>query len=228
MKVDEHISEAIAKYLEENGVQAKEFCQRFSVSEAAFSNWRRVGRGIQQRNWQELFPYIRNYLPASRIYIDAAGVEQYKSAIDLPDEKQQYVSLTFTVQSVPKFGPKQLEKFNAALESIEQLAVTVDAPRIEYRPKTPGCGHGIFALKTKGSVAVPSGSVVFASTDLKPVDGGLVVYLGNDGKVGVANFSINGNFFELQGKTKILGETSKILEYVRWIFPVVYYYVVTY
>lgn len=234
MKVDEHISAAIASYLNEKGIRAMDLCQTFNVSEGTLSNWRRVGRGIQDRNWLVLFPLIRHYLPQSRIYIDAAGNEQYKSAFDggtgAEDEKtdQRTRAMNFSTQSVPKFTSRHLEQFNAMLESIEQLAERVESSRIEYHTKTPGCGSGIFALKTKTATAIPQGAVLFASTDLKPRDGGLVIYLNLEGKVDVAHFGIRGMFFELQGREKIFGEREKILDYVKWIFPIVHYYVVTY
>lgn len=229
MKVDEHISDAIERFLTEKNLLAKDLCATFGVSEGTFSNWRHVGKGIQEKNWGILFPMIRHYLPQSRIYVDAAGNERYKSAVEaekIPSPKA--APMTFTTQSVPKFTCKQLEQFNATLESIEQCAERVESARIEYHIKTPGCARGIFAMKTKVQTAVPLGAVVFASTDLKPVDGGIVICLTLDNKVEIGNFSTKGLFFEIQGKDKIFGEAAKILDYVKWIFPVVHYYVVTY
>lgn len=230
MKVDEHIAKAISDYLAEKRMLARDLCEAFSVSEGTLSNWRRVGRGINDENWGPLFSIIKPYLPASRIYIDSAGAEQYQSAFVVPDNQKSSVKINrnFAVQTVPKFTIQQISKFNFLLDSIEQLAQNEQAPRIDYHTKTPGCGIGIFAIKTKSETAVPAGAVVFASTDLKPRDGGIVLYLSLEGRVDIARFSVKGVFFELSGKEKIFGETEKILDHVKWIFPIVHYYVVTY
>ena len=229
MIVDSHISEAIEKYLKANKIPAKELCKTLDISEPAFVKWRRPGKGILPRNWGVLFPLIKPYLPKSRFYIDERGEECYSSLLE-GTGGSSYFTPKYIPQMVPVFTFKEIESFQYIVQSIEQYAIEKSANRIEYRPRVSFTGSGVFALNVDfENGIIPSGALLFASTELRPKSDGVTLFLESSGGVNIGRFNVvDGKYFINSGKETISGPILEISKKISWIFPVLYYEVVTF
>lgn len=229
MRVDENIAKAIERYLIEKNSTARELCKIVGISEPAMIKWRRPGKGILQRNWMLLFPLIKKYLPKDRIYIDENGEEQYSSTLE-GTGGNPYFHPKFIPQMVPVFTFEQLSKFNTMIMTTEQYAIQLECPRIEYRPRIQGFGSGVFAMNVNfESSIIPKGALLFASSEVRPKNNSIVIFSDNAGNVKIGRYSIIADKFSIvadDGKTG--GSIEKIREKISFIFPVLYYEVVTF
>ena len=232
MKIDSNIVKGIDQYILDNAITSKEFAKRMKVSEPTIIKWRKPGNGVVEPRWKMLFPLIRQYLPEDRIYLDDAGKEQYSSLIGNKGKKPQVIP-----QMAPVMTEKQLLKFDDMLESVEQFAIRKNFPRIEYRAKhkNKDC---VFALQIESNdhePIIPQGSTLYLTSgaDAKPSTGNLVLcrvsgknkiivgkYLKDKSEFQVIPYGKNGEN-AVSGK---IGEAKKILD---WIFPVMFYEVIT-
>lgn len=229
MRVDSHISAAIERYLRDNDMTAKELCIKLGISEPAMIKWRRPGNGIVQRNWEVLFPMIKQYLPEERMYTDERGEEQYSSLLE-GTGGNPYFTPKYMPQMVPMFSFEQLENFPYIVKSIEQHSIDLDVKRIDYRPREKRTGSGVFAMKINfQNNVLPQNALLFASSELRPKDGCIVLFLNTAGKLDIGAFSIDASRYSivtLNGRVE--GAINSIRESISWIFPVLYYEVVTY
>lgn len=229
MRVDENIAKAIEQYLIETNSTARELCKIVGISEPAMIKWRRPGKGIMPRNWMLLFPLIKKYLPKDRIYLDENGEEQYSSTLE-GTGGNPYFHPKFIPQMVPVFTLEQLSKFNTMIMTVEQYAVQLKSPRIEYRPREKGFGYGVFAFNVSfESSIIPKGALLFSSSEVRPKNNSIVLFADNTGKVKIGRYSIIADKFSIVSDDgKIGGAIEKIREKISFIFPVLYYEVVTF
>lgn len=230
MRVDANIATAITNYLTENNLSAAELCKKLGVSEPAFVKWRRPGKGITQRYWTQLFPLIKPFMPPERIYVDGTGNEQYSSMLD-GTGGNPYFQPKFILQMVPVFTANDLAEYPYIIKNIEQFAIDKNAPRIEYRPRAKNCGSGVFAVNyDMESGVLPKGALLFASSELRPKNGSLIVFLDNSGAVQFGKYVQNDDEYTIivNRGTTIKGALNKISEKISWMFPILYYEVVTF
>lgn len=229
MRVDRHIVAAIDRYQRDNKMTAKEMCEKLGISEPAFVKWRRPGKGILDRNWDILFPMIKPFLPKERFYIDQLGNEQYSSMLEGAGGNPYFIP-RYIPQMVPEFTSEELKAFPYIVQSVEQYAINLNAPRIEYRPRTQGAGAGVFALTVDfENGIIPVNSLVFASTELRPKDGSIVFFSDSNGELNLGRFQVSGQKYSVATSGRYIeGSVTEIREKISWIFPVLYYEVVTF
>ena len=229
MRVDSNIAAAIEQYLLDTHSTAKELCKICGISEPAMIKWRRPGKGILPRNWMVLFPIIKKYLPKDRIFIDENGKEQYSSTLE-GTGGNPYFHPKYIPQMVPVFDIGQLSKFNTMVMTTEQYANNLNSSRIEYRPRTQGCGSGVFAFTVNfENPFIPKGALLFASSELRPKNGCIVLINDIDGKVSLGRYSATGDIYQIDFEcSKLAGQIDKIRDNISSIFPVLYYEVTTF
>lgn len=230
MRVDRNIAVAITQYLEENNMAAKDLCEMLEVSQPAFVKWRRPGKGITVRYWEKLFPLIKKYLPAERMYVDASGQEQYSSMLE-GTGCHQYFQPRYIPQMVPVFTIEEIEQYPYVTHNIEQFAIDNDVPRIEYRPRSKGCGAGVFAMQVDFKTGViPVDALVFISAEIRPKNGSTVLFRDAPGVAQFGRYAqVDDRFSITCGRTVLVsGSLNQIRHLVQWIFPVMYYEVVTF
>lgn len=235
MKVDSNIVSAIETYLSENHVGYLAFSQRLGVSPAAITKWRKVGSGITQTRWKELFPLIRKYLPKDRIYLDDAGKEQYSS--NSAKQSAYFFEPKYIPMMVPAVTLEQLSEYSDVLESVTQFGARVKAPMLEYRPKHAN-KSGVLAVKINTNdmaPILPKGTTLFVCTGERPSDAGLVVAMPVGGKPIIGRYTRDGERFSIQeiGTQKpsgkgISGKIKDARSTITWAFPVLYYEVITF
>jgi hypothetical protein len=230
MRVDANIATAITNYLTENNLSAAELCKKLGVSEPAFVKWRRPGKGITQRYWDELFPLIKTFLPPERIYIDGTGKEQYSSMLD-GTGGNPYFTPKYIPQMVPVFSVQEMKEYPHIVQSIEQYAININAQRIEYRPRKQGCGSGVFAMNVdfENSV-IPVGALLFASAEVRPVNGCVIMFSDSSGEISIGRYTQTADKYSIEygNDSTVCGLLSEIRAKISWIFPVLYYEVVTF
>ena len=229
MIVDSNIANAIESYLKENNKTAKELCRMIGISEPAIIKWRRPGKGILQRHWMVLYPYIKKYLPPERIYRDENGEEQYSSALEGSVGTRPYFKPKYIPQMVPIITMKQLEKFNYVMDSIEQYAAKLKSNLVEYYPKTQSA-FGVFCIKANGIGEIPDGATVFVSSQLRPKNGSMVFFIecGNN-EIKYGKFTtLEDKYFLSHEYGELEGEISEMRNRISIMFPVLYYEVVTF
>ena len=232
MKVDSEISRAIDRYLHDNKLTYDDFSRQMQVSPACITKWKKIGSGITERKWENLFPMLKKYLPADRIFINDAGKEQYSSATQHQSAyvfEPKYIPLL-----VPTFRLDQLADFDDTLESIIQFGERTKVKLSEYRPKHAGMS-GIFSVEIAGSALapiIPDKTKLFACTGEHPHKGSLVVANAIGGKPVVGVYQTSSTKFSIfdikKGNTMISGKIKDARNIVTWIFPVLYYEVVTF
>lgn len=229
MRVDSNISAAIDRYLKSNGMTAKELCKKLGISEPAIIKWRRPGKGILNRNWIDLFPLIKPYLPKERFYIDENGEEQYSSTLEGTGNNQYFIP-KYMPQMVPVFSLQEITDFPYIVQSVEQYSANIKSERIEYRPRTQGCGCGVFAMTVeKENEFIPKGALMFLSTDVRPKNGSVILFMDSNGDVNFGSYQLIADKYSISSTgNRIGGAVSKIREKISWIFPVLYYEVVTF
>ncbi len=232
MKVDSNISRAIDSYLDDNNITAGAFARDMKVSPASVTKWRKVGSGINSVRWERLFPLLKMYLPAERIYIDDAGHERYSSATR---HQSGYVfEPKYVPQMVPTFPLSDLSEFDDTLESVTQFGERRRASLSEYRPRHPVAG-GVFAVElTDDGLApvLPAGSKLFASAGERPHDACVVVVNADGGRMMIGRYRRNGDQFSVLdiagGPVLLSGAVNDARRLITWIFPVLYYEVTTF
>lgn len=231
MKIDSHIVRAIDKFITENGISYEEFARQQKVSCAAITKWRKVGNGITPARWERLFPLLKKYLPQDRIFIDDAQKEQYSSAAA---HQSSYVfEPKYMPLMVPVFSMKQIAAYDDTLESVTQLGVRLKAKKAEYRPKHKE-KSSVFAVSLTDNALAPVFPVkttLFVCAGERPVDGGLALTLPvGDGAI-LGTYKRQGDTFSViapDGTPAIEGKVADAKKLLTWIFPVLYYEVVTF
>jgi hypothetical protein len=116
------------------------------------------------------------------------------------------------------------------VQTIEQYACCLGIGRIEYRPRTQGCGAGVFAFNVDvENPFIPNGALLFSSTEVRPRHGSLVICLDKNDNIRFGQYQIIADKYSIDFSTeRIGGLVTKIHEKIKWIFPVLYYEVVTF
>lgn len=234
MKVDSHIAHAIDLFIAENKISAEEFSRQLGVSNASITKWRKVGNGITQIRWDALFPLLRKYLPKDRFYIDDAGKEQYSSAA--AKQSAYFFEPKYIPQMVPTFSLEQIATYDDTLESVTQFGERLKVPMSEYRPKHKD-KSSIFAILLDNDALAPvfpKRTTLFVCAGERPVFGGQIVILPAGAKQPVigqyirkgAEFSV----IPADGKPQhaVSGKVADAKKLITWVFPVLYYEVVTF
>ena len=222
MKVDINIVNAIDQYIATNHINQKEFAKICGVSETTLVKWRRQGSGITPIRWARLFKMIRQFLPASRIFVSASGEEQYSSLLE-GSGRNDYFEPKFVPAMIPVLQPKDLLKYNAFVQNIEQFAFERDLPRIEFRPRVQSAG-GIFCYQleeTQGGI--PSGAYLYASTEAKPRQAQFVIAVTADKKIIVGRYSARCGRFNIG---EMGGNLDSIRTQLIGLFPIIVYEVI--
>ena len=232
MQIDSNIVKAIEKYLNENELMAMDLAASLGVSPATMTKWRKVGNGITDQKWDALFPLIKKYLPAERIYIDTAGVEQYSSAVQ--KESAYSFDPKYVPAMIPLFSTDDLAEYDNMLESAMQFGKRTQAKQIEYRAKHPN-KQGVFALRLDNddfAPVMPSGSTIFACTSETPVTGSVIVFKNAAGLVTIGRYQQKQSNFRittLDSRSQLVqGKISEARSIITWAFPVLFYEVVTF
>ena len=234
MKVDSHIAHAIDQCIAESKVSAEEFARQLGVSNASITKWRKVGNGITQIRWDGLFPLIRKYLPKDRLYIDDAGKEQYSSAA--AKQSSYFFEPKYVPLMVPTFSLTQISAYDDTLESVTQLGERLRVPLSEYRPKHKE-KSSIFAIHLDDDLLAPvfpKRTTLFVCGGERPISGGQVVVFAAGAKQPIIGQYIRkGTEFSVvpadgNPKHAISGKVEDAKKLITWIFPVLYYEVVTF
>lgn len=232
MKVDSHIVRAIDKFIAEQGISYEDFARNQGVSCAAITKWRKVGNGITSARWEKLFPLLKKYLPHDRIFIDDAQREQYSSAAAHQSSyvfEPKYIPLM-----VPVFSMEQIATYDDTLESVTQLGVRLKVKKAEYRPKHKE-KSSVFAVALKNNSLAPvfpAKTTLFVCAGERPVDGGLALALPVGGKAILGTYTRQGDTFSVVSAdghgAAVEGKVADAKKLITWIFPVLYYEVVTF
>lgn len=233
MKVDTGIVKAIDTYLEKNSIGYRDFADSLGISPAAITKWRKVGNGITPARWKTLFPLIRPYLPEDRIYLDDLGHEQYSS--NSTHQSDYVFEPKFIPIMVPAFHIADLEKYDDTLDSVTQFGVKLKAPLMEYRPKHKDKSN-VFALVLNDDQfgpVLPKNTRLFVCANERPVNGSLVVVMPHGQRPMIGTYSRTGDSYaisEITGNRSkhIAGKTRDARNAILWVFPVLYYEVVTF
>lgn len=231
MKVDSHIVRAIDKFIADNGMSYEDFARKQGVSCASITKWRKVGNGITAKRWEKLFPLLKKYLPADRIFINDAQREQYSS---VAAKQSSYVfEPKYIPLMVPVFSMKQIATYDDMLESVTQFGVRLKAKTAEYRPKHKE-KSSVFAVSlTDNALApvFPAKTTLFVCGGERAENGGLVLALTAGKKAILGTYKRQGDKFAVisaDGKTAAEGKVADAKKLLTWIFPVLYYEVVTF
>ena len=234
MKVDSHISHAIDLLIAEKKISFEELSKRLGVSNASITKWRKVGNGITTLRWNTLFPLIKKYLPKDRIYIDDAGKEQYSSAS--AKQSSYFFEPKYIPVMVPTFTLEQIASYDDTLESITQLGEKLKVTMSEYRPKHAD-KSSIFAIKLdddRHAPVLPKKTTLFACAGERPYSGCLSIVLPYEKTTPVIGKYIRtGDSFSVSAtgsdqKHNITGKVADAKKLIAWIFPILYYEVVTF
>ena len=232
MRIDSHIVRAIDQMVKDRKISFEDFAREQGCSPAAITKWRKVGNGITSARWEKLFPLIKKYLPKDRIYIDDAQRERYSSATEHQSSyvfEPKYVPLM-----VPVFTLEQIAGYDDTLESVTQYGIELKARLAEYRPKHKE-KSSVFAVSlTDNALApvLPDKTTMFVCAGERPENGGLIVALlkGSD-KPLVGRYARIADRFavkSLNGEILADGIVADAKNTLTWIFPVLYYEVVTF
>ena len=232
MKIDTNIVKAVEKYLQDHQIGAMDLARILKVSPATMTKWRKIGNGITEAKWDILFPMIQKYLPAERIFINDAGVAQYSSAV--PKESTYFFDPRYVPAMVPIFNAEQLSGYDNMLESVMQFGKHCKAKTIEYRAKHQN-KQGVFALKVGNNdlaPVLPENSTLFACTSDTPVSGNMVIFKTTDNTVRIGRYEQNNYNFRIMAvggnKQIATGKISEARTIITWVFPVLFYEVVTF
>lgn len=232
IRVDTNIVNAIDEYLASVNGDYQGLARKIGVSPAAITKWRKVGNGITDAKWKLLFPVIRAFLPSERIYIDDSNSEQYSSTLHGTS------TYTFEPKYVPTMIPNieidALAEYDNMLESIVQFGERINVPNIEYRPKHSNVA-GVFAVTLTNKECepvLPKDAVLYVCTSETTRSNVISLVKTNDNKVFVARYQLmNGKFALLDvrnNKPIICEKITDARKIIQWIFPVLYYEVVTF
>lgn len=232
MQVDSNIVKALDKYLRDNQIMAMDLASSLGVSPATITKWRKIGNGITDQKWDVLFPLLKKYLPVERIYINTAGVEQYSSAVQ--KESAYSFDPKYVPAMIPLFSTDDLAEYDNMLESATQFGKRTQAKQIEYRAKHPN-KQGVFALKVGNNdlaPVLPENSTLFACTSDTPISGNIVIFKTTDNTVRIGRYEQNNSNFRIMAvggnKQIATGKISEARTIIAWVFPVLFYEVVTF
>lgn len=232
VRVDTNIVNAINEYLASVQGEYQDVARIVGASPAAITKWRKVGNGITESKWKKLFPIIKPFLPNERIYIDDTGCEQYSSTI------ANTPAYTFEPKYIPTMIPNipfdNLSAFDNMLESMLQFGKRIGAKEVEYRPKHSDV-TGVWAttIPDKRYIPVlPEDAVLYVCTSETPRVNRMVIAKNHENNVIVARYQLmNGKFALLDivtDKPIICEKIADVRKIIQWIFPVLYYEVVTF
>ena len=233
MKIDSFIVTAQKEYIRDKKMLLQDYAAEMEISPCCVTKWSKVGNGITDAKWKKLFPKIKEYLPKDRIYIDDSGNERYVSATEHVSE---YV---FEPKYVPAMVPiipfRQVVRFDNTLDSVMQFGQRIGADMVEYRPKHPN-KSGVMAVKIEDCLfdpVLPLNTTLFIGTGGEMiVDGCLVIAKDVNNEVFIGKYSKRRDQFAvtdlMSKKPLIVGEIESPRKFIDWIFPVLYYEVVTF
>lgn len=233
MKIDSFIVNAQRKYISSQKITSAEFASEMGISPACVVKWSRVGNGITEQKWQQLFPKIKKYLPKDRIYIDDSGKERYQSATE---HVSGYVfEPKYVPAMVPAIKLRYISEFDNVIESIAQFGKRLGANLVEYHPKHPDHA-GVMAIEIDNNLyypVFPINTTLFVCTGGASISNGcLCVAKDIAGEVFIGHYCEMKRQFSvtdvLTNKPLIIGEISAARNFIQWIFPVLYYEVVTF
>lgn len=233
MKIDSYIVNAQKKYMQERQITASEFSAELKISPACAVKWSKVGNGITDQKWEELFPKIKEYLPKDRIYIDDSGKERYMSATEHVSE---YVfEPKYVPAMVPLVSLKYLSGFDNVIDSVAQFGWKIGADMVEYRPRHPN-KSGIMAVKIDNNLydpVLPRDSILFVCTGGETISPGCLCFAKDvNGEIFIGRYCKRRDQFSvtdlMSEKPLVIGETDAPRKAINWIFPVLYYEVVTF
>ena len=232
VRVDSHIVEAIDEYLASVQGNYQDVARIVGVSAAAITKWRKVGNGITDSKWKKLFPHIRPFLPQERIYIDDTGSEQYSSTI------ANTPTYTFEPKYIPTMIPNipfgNLEDFDNMFESMVQFGKRIGTKEVEYRPKHSDVS-GIWATSIpdkRYAPVLPEYAMLYVCTSETPRSNRMVIVKTHDNNVFVARYQLMTGKFALldivTDKPILCEKIADARKIIQWIFPVLYYEVMTF
>ena len=232
MKIDSYIVRAIEKYIAENGISYEEFAKQQGVSCASITKWRKVGNGISEQMWEKIFPLLKKYLPKDRFFINDAQKEQYSSATH--HQSAYFFEPKYVPLMVPVFSMEQIATYDDTLESVTQFGIRLNAKRAEYRPKHAE-KSSVFAVALADNAMAPvfpEKTTLFVCAGERPADAGLVLALPVGGKAILGTYTRHGGSFSIASPdghgTSVEGKVADAKKLLNWIFPVLYYEVVTF
>ena len=233
MRIDSYIVRSQNKYIQERQITSAEYAAEMGISPACVVKWRKVGNGITDQKWEQLFPKIKKYLPKDRIYIDDSGKERYMSATE---HVSGYVfEPKYVPAMVPLFPLKQMSKFDNTLDSVVQFGQRIGADMVEYRPRHPN-KSGVMAIRVDNMLfdpVLPFGATLFACTGGETIsDGCLVIVKDRNNEVFIGKYCKRRDQFAVNDlmseQALVIGEIESPRKSIDWIFPVLYYEVVTF
>ena len=91
-------------------------------------------------------------------------------------------------------------------------------------------GAGVFAFNVDvKNPFIPNGALLFSSTEVRPRHGSLVICLDKNDNIRIGQYQIIADKYSIDFSTeRVGGLVTKIHEKIKWIFPVLYYEVVTF
>lgn len=227
--IDSHIVNAIKRYVEETKISQKTLAELCGVTPPAVINWRNEGSSIRENVWARLFPLIRSRLSDNLIGVDEDGHEYYMNQKDAKIPKCECMF-------VPMFTEDEIESFVPSLDTPVKYAEAIGAQNVPFVPKTTNrLFSDMFCLcvgKSLSSRMMPEGTRVFASSRMNDFQKSSCSLARIDGKTEIVTHSKDGDettFRRMSDDSVVVSGTLKQLsEHINWIFPVLYYEVVTY
>ena len=233
MKIDSFIVTAQKEYIRDKKMLLQDYAAEMGISPCCVTKWSKVGNGITDAKWKKLFPKIKKYLPKERIYIDDAGKEQYSSATE---HISDYI---FDPKYIPtmvyKIDLKYLSQFDNIIDSIAQFGERIGANTVEYRPKHAN-KNSIMAIGIDDNLHAPIfplGTTLFVSTAGETIPNGCICVVKDiNGEIFIGHHVRKKDQFAvtdaMSGKPLLIGEIENARKFIQWIFPVLYYEVVTF
>jgi hypothetical protein len=231
-RVDSAIVTAIRDYITSRNIDQQQFAQEMGVSNPCITKWLKVGNGITEQKWKVLFPKIKNFLPKDNIYINDAGFENYSSSVK--GVSGYIFEPKYTPAMVHMIPMTELAEFDNIVTSVTQFGSDIGAKKIAYHAKHTG-KNSVLAVNVdsdKYAPIIPRNTTLFVCADAPNV-GSLVVVKLNDGTVTLAKYSVdNDKQFALLDVVSehpfAICKIAAARQLINWIFPVLYYEVVTF
>lgn len=231
-RVDSAIATAIREYMISRNIDQQQLAREMGVSNPCITKWLKVGSGITDQKWQVLFPRIKRFLPKNNIYINDAGEENYSSSVK--GVSSYIFEPKYTPAMVHMIPMSALTDFDNIITSVTQFGRDIAAKKVAYHAKHSG-KDSVLAVQVDSDAfapVIPENTTLFVCADAPHVRSLVVVRL-NDGTVTLAKYSVDADrqFALLDIKTEKPFAICKIAsarQLISWIFPVLYYEVVTF
>lgn len=230
MKIDTNIVNALESYRKENNLSYIDLADRFNVTPAAITKWRKVGNGLSQDKWDLLLPLIKDFLPKSKFFLDDAGKEQYES--NSSNVSGYVFNPKYVPIVVPKFNFVDLMSFDNTIDTITQFAKNRNITRYsDFKHKSID-STGVFALEVDNSYAapvIPTSSTVFVSSSTRPQNNSIVLVLSKHKKISLGKYLRIDDKIEIidfKGNNIIQFDSKNARDSIIWIFPVICYEVI--